>query len=82
MERFVSAKHHIVNRHKFEHHVFYKECAHPPIDENTALTTEWLVMGTEAHEALCKMISDATLLADIEHVTCDVNTTFLGFSIL
>ena len=40
-------------------------------------TTEWLVMGTEAHEALCKIISDATLLADMDSVTFDVNTTLL-----
>ena len=40
-------------------------------------TTEWLVMGTEAHEALCKIISDPTLLADMKHVTFDVNTTLL-----
>ena len=75
MERFVSVKHRIVNRHNFEHHVFYKECAHPLLDENTVLITEWLVMGTEADEALCKIISDATLLADMEHVTFDMNTT-------
>ena len=78
MERFLSVKHHIVNRHKSEHHVFYKECANPPLDKNTVLTTEWLVMGTKAHEALCKIISDATLLADMEHITFDVNTTLLG----
>ena len=75
MERFLSVKHHIVNRHKSEHHVFYKECANPPLDKNTVLTTEWLVMGTKAHEALCKIISDATMLADMEHVIFDVNTT-------
>ena len=73
----MSVKHHIVNRYKFEHHVFYKECAHPPLDENTMITTEWLVMGTEAHEALCKIIFEATLLADMEHVTFDVDTTLL-----
>ena len=57
--------------------LFYKECAHPPLDENTLLITEWLVMGAKAHEALCKIISDATLLAYMEHVTFDVNTTLL-----
>ena len=77
MEKFVSVKHHIVSRHKFEHHVFYKECAYPPLDVNTALTTEWLVIGAEAHEALCKIVSEATLLADVEHVTFDVNTTLM-----
>ena len=68
---------HIVNRCKFEYQVFYKECAHPHLDENTVLATEWLVMGTKAHEALCKIISDAALLADMEHVTIDVNTILL-----
>ena len=41
------------------------------------ITTEWLVMGTEAHKALCKIIFEATLLADMEHVTFDVDTTLL-----
>ena len=77
VERFVSVKHHIVNRHKFELHVFYKECAQPPLDEKIVVTTEWLAMGTEAHEALCKIISEATLLPDMEHVTFDVNTALL-----
>ena len=33
-------------------------------------------MGTETQEALYKIISEATLLADMENVTFDVNTTF------
>ena len=77
MEKFVSVKHHIVNRHKFEHHFLKKECVQPLLHENTVLTIEWLVIGTEAHEALCKIISDATLLADMDSVTFDVNTTLL-----
>ena len=53
--------------------MFFKKNA----DTHTLVfTTEWLVMGTEAHEAFFKIASDATLLADMEHVTFDVNTTF------
>ena len=39
-------------------------------------------MGTETQEALYKIISEATLQADMENVTFDVNTTFWKFSIL
>ena len=45
VERFVSLRHHLVNRHKFEHHEFYKECAHPPLDEDSRSSKEWLELG-------------------------------------
>ena len=38
-------------------------------------------MGTETQEALYKIISEATLLADMENVTFDVNATFLEVKI-
>ena len=34
-------------------------------------------LGSEAHDGLCKVISDPVLLEDLEHCTCQVNTTLL-----
>lgn len=45
VERFTSLKHHIVNRHKFEHQQYYKECAHTPLDDQCSSSKEWLTIG-------------------------------------
>ena len=55
----------------------YKKCDHPQLSTEQSQRKQWLEMGSAAHEKLVKIISDKTLVADLEHMTEQVNTTLL-----
>ena len=71
VERFTSFQHHIVNKHKFPSSIYYKRCEHD------TRRKEWLEMGSENHEKLRKIMCEKMLLADLENMTEQVNTTML-----
>ena len=77
VERFVSVIHHSVNRHVFSHNKFYKACDHAKLTAAEKQQKEWLVMGSPAHEKLIKIVTQPVLVADIEKLTNQVNTTLL-----
>lgn len=77
VERFMSLKHHIVNKHHFDSNVHYKECEHCELTTEEARTKDWMLMGSPAHEKLCKIISEKALMVDMKQMTEQINTTML-----
>ena len=77
VERFLSIIHHSVNRHVFTHNKFYKACEHAPLTAADKQKKEWLIMGSLAHEKLIKIVTQPMLVADLEKLTNQVNTTLL-----
>ena len=71
----LSLKHHIVNKHIFPQNTYYKKCNHPPLSTEQSQRKKWLEMGFAAHEKLVKIISEKMLVADLEHMTKQVNAT-------
>ena len=76
-ERFISVIHHSVNRHVFRHNSFYKKCDHEKLTAQQKKLKEWLVMGSEAHEKLIKIVTQPILVKDLEQMTEQVHTTLL-----
>ena len=77
VERFTSFQHHIVNKHKFPNNIYYKRCKHEALSEDDTRRKKWLEMGSESHEKLRKILCEKTLLADLENMTEQINTTML-----
>ena len=77
VERFTSIIHHSVNRHVFTHNIYYKRCEHPALTADEKREKEWLVMGSAAHEKLVKVVTERSLLVDMEKLTEQINTTLL-----
>ena len=77
IERFASLKHHFVNKHTFSQNPYYKKCDHPPLSIEQLQKNQWLEMGSAAHEKLVKITSEKTLVADLEHMTEQLNSTLL-----
>ena len=77
IERFLSLKHHIVSKHTFPQNTYYKKCNHPPFNTEQSQRKQWLEMGSAVDKKLVKIISEKTLVADLEHMTEQVNTTLL-----
>ena len=77
IERFLSLKYHIVNKHTFPQNIYYKKCDHPLLNTEQSQRKQWLEMGSAANEKLVKIISEKNLVADLEHMTKQVNTTLL-----
>ena len=73
----MALQHHVVNKHHFPNNVFYKKCDHAPLSENQTRKMEWLDMGSEAHEKIIRVLSEKSLLGDLEQMTEQVNTTML-----
>ncbi|KAK7886684.1 hypothetical protein WMY93_026305 [Mugilogobius chulae] len=76
-EKWISVIHHITNRHDWPGNRHYHQCAHQPLDEETQRSKLWLKPGSEAHNALVKIVMDKRLLKDLEHLTKCVHTTTL-----
>ena len=75
IERFLSLKHHIANKRTFPQNIYYKKCDHPQLSTEQSQRKQWLEMGFTAHEKLVKIISDKMLVADLEHMTKQFDTT-------
>jgi len=76
-ERFTSVIHHTVNKHRFPNNKFYKKCEHPKYTREETKSKEWLVIGSAPHEKLIKIILQASLVKDLEHMAEQINTTLL-----
>ena len=76
-ERFLSLKHHIANKHTFPQNTYNEKCDHPPLSTEQSQRKQWLEMGSAAHEKLAKIISEKSLVVDLEHMTEQVNATLL-----
>ena len=50
---------------------------HPPFTTEQSQRKQWLEMGSAAYEKLVKVICEKTLVANLEHMTEQVNTTLL-----
>lgn len=77
VERFTSIIHHSVNRHTFHHNKIYKKCEHPELTEDENNRKQWLVMGSEAHSKLVKVVTQPSLVKDMEKLTEQLHTTLL-----
>ena len=77
VEAFTSLQHHVVNKHHFSNNAFYKKSDHASLSEYEIRKTEWLHMGSEAHEKIVRVLSEKKLLGDLEQMTKQVNTTML-----
>ena len=54
-----------------------KKSDHASLSEYEIRKTEWLHMGSEAHEKIVRVLSEKKLLGDLEQMTKQVNTTML-----
>ena len=75
IKRFLSLKHHIVNKHTLPQNTYYNKFADPPLSTKQSQRKQWLEMGSTVYEKLVNIISEKTLVADLEHMTKQVNTT-------
>ncbi|KAM9327700.1 uncharacterized protein KZ484_019176 [Pholidichthys leucotaenia] len=76
-EKWVSAIHHVTNRHDWPGNRLYHCCAHEPLDEESQRNKLWLKPRSEAHCALVKIVTDKRLLKDLDHLTKCIHTTLL-----
>ena len=77
VERFTSLQHHVVNKHHFPHNFFYKKCDHASLSEDETRKKEWFHVGSEVHEKIIRVLSEKSLLGDLEQMTEQVNKTML-----
>ena len=75
IERFTSLQYQVVNKHCFPNNVFCKKWDHASISDDETKKREWLHMGSEAHEKIIRILSERSLLGDLEQMTEQVNTT-------
>lgn len=76
-KRFLSVIHYSVNKHVFIHNKFYKKCDHPGLSVGEKKRKEWLVMGSAAHEKLVTVVTQPTLVKDLEQMTEQIHATLL-----
>lgn len=76
-ERFISVIHHTANRHVFVHNTFYTKCDHDQLTDEEGRSKEWLKMGSPAHTSLIKIITQPTLVKDLEQMNEQIHTTML-----
>ncbi|KAK7909539.1 hypothetical protein WMY93_014223 [Mugilogobius chulae] len=60
-EKWVSVIHHVTNRHDWPGNRQYHQCV-PPLDEASQRTKLWMKPGSEAHNALVKVVTNKRLL--------------------
>ncbi len=76
-EKWISVIHHVTNRHDWPGNRHYHQCAHEPLDETNQRRKLWLKPGSEAHNALVKVVEHKRLLKDLDHLTKCIHTTQL-----
>ncbi|XP_057311438.1 uncharacterized protein LOC130649581 [Hydractinia symbiolongicarpus] len=67
-ERFVSVVHHTANKHTFPQNSIYKECEHEKLTDEDKRQKEWFQMGSPAHNALIHIVTQKTLVTDLEQM--------------
>lgn len=60
-EKWVSVIHHVTNRHNWPGNIHLHRCAHEPLDELSKKTKLWLSPGSEAHNALVRIVKNKRL---------------------
>ncbi|XP_072048102.1 uncharacterized protein [Amphiura filiformis] len=73
-EKWRSVVHHVVDRHDWGGSQQYHQCVHDPLPPEEREAKKWLEEGSEAHEALGKVINDNTLLKGINKVNLFCHT--------
>ena len=67
VEKWVSLVHHIANKHAWVDAKHFMACEHECLTEDES--RQWLSPGSEQHQALTKIVTDKTVLQDIEKFT-------------
>ena len=67
VEKWVSLVHHIANKHAWVDAKHFMACEHECLTEDES--RQWLSPGSEQHQALTKIVTDKTVLRDIEKLT-------------
>lgn len=80
-ERFVSVVHHTANKHTFPQNSIYKECEHEKLSDKDKRQKEWFQMGSPAHNALIHIVTQKTLVKDLEQMNEQIHTTMLPKSL-
>ncbi|KAG1934115.1 hypothetical protein F2P79_020247 [Pimephales promelas] len=76
-EKWISVIHHVTNRHDWPGNRHYHQCSHEPLDETSQRRKLWLKPGSEAHNALVKVVTHKRLLKDLDHLTKCIHTAKL-----
>ncbi|XP_057308714.1 uncharacterized protein LOC130646995 [Hydractinia symbiolongicarpus] len=76
-ERFVSVVHHTANKHTFPQNSIYKECEHQKLTDEDKRQKEWFQMGSPAHNVLIHIVTQKTLVKDLEQMNEQIHTTML-----
>ena len=64
--KWKSLLHHIRDVHSWEDEAgLPKSCPHPPADNNSTVTSDWIYEGTPAYSALEKIVLDKRLMKDL-----------------
>ena len=74
IEKWRSVVHHTVDRHEWGGSQKYQECDHDPLPEEEREAKPWLKEGSEAHEALGKIIKDKNILKGVQQVNLFCHT--------
>ena len=69
VDKWKSIVHHISNVHEWDSDpkALFPKCVHPTLSPEELRSKKWLRLGSAAHNALCKVILQDTLLQDIKN---------------
>ena len=71
VEKWKSIVHHISNVHEWDNdsEALFPKCVHPTLFSEEERSKKWLRSGGTAHNALCKVVLQNTLLRDMKKLT-------------